>query len=114
MNQHTPPEDYEAGAAEYQPGPGYVSYVQPVSHWLYVAAILNSALYLVGVFLAGVATGNKLAWSLALVTMGLCYFAPVLQIAWPRPTGAQSILLAAVVLWSLTIGTAAGWVLVFG
>ena len=43
-----------------------------------IGAYINSALYCAGVFVAGLLTGNPLAWRLALVTAGanfLCYFA---------------------------------------
>lgn len=37
-----------------------------------IAGILTTALYLIGVFYAGMHTGNTLAWQLALATMGIC------------------------------------------
>lgn len=45
---------------------------------LVVAILLNAALYLTGVFVAGLVTNNALAWKLAIVSAGfatLCYVA---------------------------------------
>ncbi len=40
---------------------------------LIFAALLNSALYLTGCFVAGMVAGNAVAWKLALATTGLCF-----------------------------------------
>lgn len=47
---------------------------------LAVGSYINSALYCAGVFVAGMVTGNALAWRLALVTAGLNFIAYFLQI----------------------------------
>lgn len=53
--------------------------------YLIVASIITSALYLAAVFTAGLTTDNRLAWSLAIATMGVCYLAATLQMmAIPR------------------------------
>lgn len=46
---------------------------------LALAAIINSALLLTGIFVAGLITGNGAAWKLSLYTMALCYLSPVVQ-----------------------------------
>lgn len=35
--------------------------------------LLNSALYLIMCFVAGILTGNPMAWKLAVASVGLCY-----------------------------------------
>lgn len=54
------------------------------ARFLYIAIILNSALYLVGVFIAGLVTNHPEAWRLALTALGVCYISPSVQIAFPK------------------------------
>jgi hypothetical protein len=49
-----------------------------------VSMIVNSALYLAGVFIAGLVTAHPGAWRLALVTAGLCYLSALLQATAPE------------------------------
>lgn len=46
---------------------------------LIIAALLNAGLYLVCVFIAGLATQNPLAWKLAIVSMGFAFLGYVAQ-----------------------------------
>lgn len=48
--------------------------------YLYIAILINSALYLTGVFVAGLMLGNGWAWKLALLTAGLCYLSYMAQL----------------------------------
>lgn len=51
----------------------------PLQMLLIVAALLNAALYLVCVFVAGLVTQNPLAWKLAIVAMGFAFLGYVAQ-----------------------------------
>lgn len=70
---------------------------------------LNSALYLAGCFVAGLATGNDVAWKLALVAMGLAYVGYYVQVAYP---GARVPALFAVSA-SIIAGVASGLALLW-
>lgn len=70
-----------------------------------VGALLNSALYLVCTFTAGLATGHPMAWKLSLAAMGVTFFVYVLT---AKPKAA----LCAVYL-SWVLGAAAGLALLF-
>lgn len=72
-----------------------------------VAMILASALYLSGVFTAGLMLGNRTAWLLALATMGICYLTALVQLAAPN---ARTVALA-LTAWSILLGFIAGLVL---
>lgn len=78
--------------------------------WLYVAILLNASLYLVGVFVAGIVIGNHTAWALALVTVGVCYIAPMMQLALPEQRAANLVFVAL----SIALGIAAGVALLIG
>lgn len=61
-----------------------VNNCQPLPFQLIVGAVvcgvlINSALYLTGVFIAGIARGNALAVHLALAATGACYISYALQ-----------------------------------
>lgn len=71
-----------------------------------VGALINSALYLLCVFIAGIATAHPLAWKLALVTIGVAFFSHVLQAVKSRAADP-------VVVLSWLIGLAAGLALLF-
>lgn len=111
MNEHTPdpwgreypPEDYGvAWAPQALPGP-----VEP-SPWLYAAIIVNSALYLSGVCVAGWVSGNVVAPRLALLTFGLCYIAAAVQANTDQRNRMPRALAIGLVLWSVVTGVAAG------
>lgn len=77
---------------------------------LSIAAILNSALVLTAIFVAGLHLGNALAWKLAVCTMALAYIGPMVQLQFPTQrllaavlTGG-SIIFGGIALISLT-----GW-----
>lgn len=71
--------------------------------------LLNSALYLNGVFVAGLLQGNEWAWKLALVTFGVTYLSYVAQFV--RDGSAVAVIL----VWlSIGIGITAGFALLFG
>lgn len=74
-----------------------------------VAIIVNSALYLAGVFVAGIVMQDDLAWKFALVTAGLCYLCPMCSDLHAR-TGDRTFANAAVAFMILSIifGTGAG------
>ena len=65
-------------------------------------ALLNSALYLLCVFVAGMVSAHPMAWKLAIATMGLTFFCNVAGIA-----DKKSIALYLMVL-SWVIGALAG------
>lgn len=78
--------------------------------FLYIAILLNSALYLTGVFVAGLMTGNRLAWAMALATAALCYLSPLVQaIGLDKVWRTGPLVLVAL---SILFGGAAGIVLV--
>lgn len=70
-----------------------------------VGALVNSALYLVCVFVAGIVTAHPIAWKLAVAAMGVTFFVYVLS-RQPR------VAVAAVFL-SWMLGAAAGINLLF-
>lgn len=78
--------------------------------WLYIAILLNSALYLAGVFIAGIVTSHHVAWQMALITMGVCYISPMMQLALPEQRAANFIF----ILLSIALGIAAGVALLIG
>lgn len=55
--------------------------MQPFQSMLMAGVLLNSALYLTGVYVAGLLTGNAVAWKCALIGAGLCYICYVLQLS---------------------------------
>ncbi len=42
--------------------------------YIIIGLLLNSALALIGIFIAGFVTGTPLAWKMAIVSAGLIYF----------------------------------------
>lgn len=73
-----------------------------------ISGILNSALYLTAVFVAGLVTGNKLAWLLAIATMGVIYLAVLWQMVRPNDGIGASMLVA----FSVVLGATAGMALI--
>jgi hypothetical protein len=74
-------------------------------HPNFVGALLNSALYLVSVFVAGLMTGHKFAWQCAVVAMGVTYLSHVAQLVelTPRVLTADRL-----IMFSVALGIAAG------
>lgn len=72
-------------------------------------AMLNSALYLLCVFVAGIVTGHPGAWRMAVIAMGVTYISHYLQII----PGISRDLCTGVVVASIAIGAAAGVDLLF-
>ena len=62
---------------------------------LVVGIYINSALYLIGVFVAGLVTDHPTAWRMALVTAGVCYFAYFAQV-WGKRHAATAATLVSV------------------
>lgn len=81
--------------------------------FLMFAALLSSALYLTGVFVAGLATSNGLAWKLALVSEGMCFIAYVCQYLWALHPIYAAVASTAVAC-SVFAGAAAGMALLLG
>ena len=70
-----------------------------------ISGMINSALYLTGVFVVGIVTRNPGAWKLALATAALCYLTALVQVAWPNDRSASVI---GLVLLTIIFGAAAG------
>lgn len=77
---------------------------------LSVGLILNSALYLVCIFVAALVRGDRLAMYAAIVTMGICYLSYAAQIMVPDNKRINGSLFIA----SVVSGLAAGVYLVTG
>ena len=73
-------------------------------------AILNSALYFIGLFVAGLALGKPTAVILALCGVGGCYFSYMAQALFPAATSANIAILGLII----AIGIGGLSVLVFG
>lgn len=69
-----------------------------------VGLLLNSALYLSGVFIAGLVTGNPWAWKMSLAAMGVTYLCYWFQADTQLPPMAIRI----TVILSIVMGAAAG------
>lgn len=76
--------------------------------FLAIGIYVNSALFLSGVFVAGLVTGRETAWKLALVAAGLTYVSYLVQVA-EIERAAQIV----VVLASIIAAVAAGLALFF-
>jgi hypothetical protein len=72
-------------------------------------ALVNSALYLTGVFVAGLVTAHPDAWKGALAAAGLAFFSHVAQLAPGMPRAAVLATIAA----SWVLGAAAGMLVLF-
>lgn len=79
---------------------------------LVAGAFLNSALYLTCAFVAGLMTGNPIAWRAALASMGLAFLCYVFQLMGERPFWRYAA--AAAVAASIGAGVWAGVTLLFG
>lgn len=100
MNERIDPDYYARSDVGYVPA--------PASPMLMVSLILTSALYLSGVFIAGLITDHRDAWLLALACMGICYFTAFVQLVLPT----WRLTAIGLVTTSIIVGAAAGWSLV--
>jgi hypothetical protein len=73
-----------------------------------IGALINSALYLACVFIAGIVTAHPLAWKLALVAMGMTYLSHYAQL-----TTLAEIVAIVLVSLSIAFGLFAGLALLF-
>jgi hypothetical protein len=80
---------------------------------LAAGALINSALYVAGVFIFAILNHNQVAAVLAIATVGLNFLAYTVQIAMSpqSPPGARIIALA-LVAWSIVTGILAGFALI--
>ena len=78
--------------------------LSPVSQPLYDAVILNSALYNVGVFVAGLYLAHIQAVIGALVTVAICYLTALVQISFPQYRTAATVLVAASIISGILAG----------
>jgi hypothetical protein len=76
-------------------------------HPNYAGALLNSALFLMGVFVAGLVTAHPLAWKLALAAMAVTFLSHLVQLG---EMNIQVLRLAAIALivlsWLLAVAGA--------
>lgn len=79
-----------------------------------VGALVNSAIYLLCVFVAGLVTGHPAAWKLALIAMGVTYLSHIISMhaLCTAKTLLRDIATATVVT-SIAVGTTAGILLLF-
>jgi succinate dehydrogenase hydrophobic anchor subunit len=82
-----------------------------------IGALLNSALYLLCVFVAGIVTGHPIAWKLALIAMGVTYVSHIVGMRVANMEYAERDqvrpLTSAIVWLSILLGAAAGVDLLF-
>ena len=72
--------------------------------------LINSALYLVAVFYAGLWTQNPWAWKGAIATLGVTYLSYFVQVAWSK----RRSIAGALVGLSIGLGVLAGLALLIG
>lgn len=77
-------------------------------NYIFISGIINSALYLTGVFVLGVTGGNPVAPILAIITSGICYLAALLQVSAHPESRFFRIVAIGLVVWSIIFGAAAG------
>ena len=82
--------------------------MSPDQRLLCIGAMLNSALYCAGAFVAGIVTNNPLAWKLSLITIGATFLAYFSQIS---PAWFPLELQVAIMLLSIFAGIGAGFAL---
>lgn len=107
-DKRTPFQEYLEKSASYA-GPS-VDRAFTALAW---GALINSALYVVGVFVVAILDHNDVAAILAIATVGLNFLAYTVQIAISpqSPPGAR-ILALALVAWSIVTGIGAGFALI--
>lgn len=72
-------------------------------------ALINSALYLICVFAAGLMSGNQASWKMALIAMGVTYISHLVQIG----GFVSRNLCMGIVMLSIVFGAGAGILLLF-
>jgi hypothetical protein len=81
-----------------------------------IGALINSALYLVCVFVAGLVTGHPWAWRLAIASIGVSFLVCVVELS-PITTASKELtranMLNALIPISWLLGIAAGILLLF-
>lgn len=77
-----------------------------------VGALINSAIYLLCVFVAGIVTNHPAAWKFAVVAIGVTYLSHMISIHAGRSIVLRDIATATVVM-SIALGAAAGILLLF-
>lgn len=80
-------------------------------NYIFISGILNSALYLSGVFILGITQDKPLASILAVITTAVCYLSAVVQVSAHPESRFFRIVAIALVVWSIIVGAAAGIVL---
>ena len=78
-----------------------------------ISGMINSALYLTGVFVAGIVTNNPGAWKMALLAAALCYLSALVQVTMPQDEGWRIVAMSNVVT-TIIVGAAAGIALLIG
>lgn len=84
----------------------------PAMQLMAIGGIVNSALYIAGVFLAGLATGNDVVWKAAIATAGLTYLSYLANMALLAGLIPEWIARASVIV-SVALGASAGIALLF-
>jgi hypothetical protein len=80
----------------------------------FAGALVNGALYLVGVFVAGLVTAHPTASKLALAALGVTYIAHVIQFTAFQTSSEEMRDTGNMVAWaSVALGVAAGVLLLF-
>ena len=81
-----------------------------------IGALINSALYLVCVFVAGLVTGHSWAWKLAIVSLGVTFLIYATELSTPtsvEKAHTRANLLIGMIPISWLLGAAAGILLLF-
>lgn len=74
------------------------------------ASIINSALLLTCLFVAGLLTGNTAVWRVSLCAMALCYVTPVVQITFPEMRKTAGVLAGmSIIAGGVALILLAGW-----
>lgn len=79
-----------------------------------ISGMINSALYLIGVFIAGIITHNPAAWKIALFTAALCYLSALAQAIIPADSRIYGWVVTGFVAASVAFGAAGGIALLIG
>jgi len=82
--------------------------VSPDRSFLFIHGFINSALYIVGVFIVGLVWNHHPAVILSVATAALCYLAAFVQLTWPPRDSASTILSGTIVVASIIVGAFAG------
>lgn len=79
-----------------------------------ISGMINSALYLIGVFIAGIVTHNPWAWKFALLTAALCYLSALTQAIIPVESQYYGWIVTGFVAASIAFGATGGIALLIG